>query len=58
MGSFKSGKLKEGYIDFHNTSYNEKITPVEGWYTPDLVFFFVVVVFCKHSDFHENFGNQ
>lgn len=33
-GSFKIGKLKDGYIDFHNASYNEKTTPFEGWYTP------------------------
>lgn len=25
--------LKEK-VDFHNASYNEKTTPVEGWYTP------------------------
>lgn len=34
MGSFKIGKLKDGYIDFHNASYDEKTTPFEGWYTP------------------------
>lgn len=25
MGSLRIGKLKDGYIDFHDASYNEKL---------------------------------
>ena len=44
MGSFKIGKLKDGYIDFHNASYKEKTTPFEGC-TPRSSFFSLLLFF-------------
>lgn len=59
MGSFKIGKLKDGYIDFHDASYNEKLQQHRlKCGTPRSSLFFFVVVFCKHSDFHKNFWSQ
>ena len=53
MGSFKSGKLKDGYIDFHNASYNEKLqhrlkggSPRSSFFSL-LLFFVNTLIFMK-----------
>lgn len=55
MGSFKIGKLKDGYIDFHNASYNEKQhrlkgargTPRSSYFFSLLSFFVNTLIFMK-----------
>lgn len=44
MESFKIGKLKDGYIDFHNASYNEKQHLLKGG-TPRSSFFSLLLFF-------------